>query len=93
MLGDFASEARTQTMGPVDGRMKVIDPLMSSGPSTRVQVLRWVDSEIWVRAPRRVLVGATVHLRTAAAIFVGEVRHCEPMDTEHEIRVLIKESF
>jgi hypothetical protein len=73
--------------------MKVIDPLLSSGPSTRIQVLRWVDSEICGRAPRRVLVGATVHLRTSAGIFLGEVRHCEPTDTEHEIRVLVKESF
>ncbi len=78
-------------MGPLDGRMKVIDPLQSTGPSTRVQVLRWVDSEIWIRSPRRVLVGATVHFRTAEAIFVGEVRHCEPTGTEHEILILIKE--
>jgi hypothetical protein len=62
MLSHSTSDARTQTLGPIDGRMKVIDPLLSIGPSTRIQVLRWVDSEIWVRAPRRVLVGATVQL-------------------------------
>jgi hypothetical protein len=93
MPSHSTSEMRTPTLGPIDGRMKVINPLLSSGPSTAIQVLRSVESEIWIRAPRRVLIGATVHLRTAAGIFLGKVRHCEPTDTEHEIHVLIKERF
>lgn len=71
--------------------MKVIDPLMSSGPSTRVQVVRWSDSEVCVRVPRQVLVGATVHLRTADKTIVGEVRYADLMNGESEIRILVKD--
>jgi hypothetical protein len=75
---------------PIDGRMKVINPLMSDGPSARVQFVKRVDTEVWVRAPRKVLVGATVHLRMGAEILVGEVQHCGPMDSEHEVDVVVK---
>lgn len=85
------TEPPIDAAGPIDGRMKVIDPLMSTGPSTKVQVLRWSDSELSVCVPRRVLVGATVHLRTAGKIIIGEVRRCEPNEGSHEISVLVKE--
>jgi len=80
-------------MTPGDARMKVIDPLLSTGPSRPVQVLRCADSEMWIRVPLRIFVGATVHLRSAQGIFVGEVRGCEATDTEHEIHVRINESL
>jgi hypothetical protein len=85
------SAPRFQATGPIDGRMKIIDPLMSSGPSTPVQVVRWSDSEVCVRVPRRVLVGATVYLRTADKTIVGEVRHGDLMNGENEIRILVKD--
>jgi hypothetical protein len=86
-------EPGVQPTGPIDGRMKVIDPLMSTGPSARVQVVRWTDSEVCVRVPRSVLVGAMVYLRTAKKTLVGEVRQCEPVDDENEIRVRVKEVY
>ena len=92
MLSHSNPEA-LEAPGAIDCRMKVIDPIMSTGPSARVQIVKWVDSEIWVRAQRTVLVGATVHLRMGTGIFVGEVRHCESRETEHEIHVLIKAGF
>jgi hypothetical protein len=92
MTSRFESEA-IQPVTPIDCRMKVIDPLMSTGPSARVRIVKWVDSEIWLRASRRVLVGASVHLRMGSEIFIGEVRSCQPADTEHEIHVLVKEGF
>jgi hypothetical protein len=75
---------------PIEGRMKVINPLMSAGPSARVQIVKRVDSEVWIRSPRKVLVGATVHLRMGTEILVGEVRHCGPMDSEHDVDVVVK---
>jgi hypothetical protein len=91
MLTQSNSERRIQATGPIDGRMKVIDPLLSSGPSTPVQVVRWSDSEVCVRVARRVLVGATVHLRTADKTIIGEVRHGDLTNGENEIRILVKD--
>jgi hypothetical protein len=91
MLTHSTSEARTQALGPIDGRMKIIDPLLTMGPSARVEVVNWSDSEVCVRLPRQVLVGAMVHLRTADNIFVGEVRHAHPLESGHEIHIRVKE--
>jgi PilZ domain len=90
MSTESNAELRAQT-GAIEGRMKVIDPLRSSGPSTRVQVVQRSDSEIGVRATQPVSIGSLIHLRTANRVLVGEVRDCTPADTGHEIRVLVKE--
>jgi hypothetical protein len=71
--------------------MKIIDPLLTMGPSARVEVVNWSDSEVCVRLPRQVFVGAMVHLRTADTIFVGEVRHCHPTESGHEIQIQVRE--
>jgi hypothetical protein len=71
--------------------MKIIDPLLTMGPSTRVEVVNWSDAEVCVRLPRQVFVGAMVHLRTADKIFVGEVRQAHPMEGGHEIHIQVKE--
>jgi hypothetical protein len=73
--------------------MKVIDPLLSTGPSARVEVVRWSDSEVCVRLPRQVFIGATIHLRTADRILVGEVRQCHAVELGHEIHIQVKEIY
>ena len=88
MLTHSNSGPRTESTGSIDGRMKVIDPLMSSGPSARVEVVQWSGSEVCVRLPRQVFVGATIHLRTADKIFVGEVRDCQAMESGPPFGVL-----
>jgi hypothetical protein len=69
--------------------MKVIDPLMSTGPSARVEVVDWSDSEVRVRLARQILIGAMVHLRAAGKILMGEVRHCHAMESGHEIHIRV----
>lgn len=80
-----------QATGPIDGRMKIIDPLACAGPSTRVSVLEWSDTELSIRVSGRIPTGALIHLRTANRIFVGEVRECTPLDGDQLIRVAVKE--
>ncbi len=77
----------------VEGRMKVIDPLMSTGPSVRVVVLQRSDSEIRFRGPRALIVGASVHLRISQLIFIGEVEESRSVGTEHEVRMRIREAL
>jgi hypothetical protein len=71
--------------------MKVINPLTSTGPSARVEVVNWSDSEVCVRLPRQVFVGALIHLRAADKIFMGEVRQCHAMESGHEIHIRVNE--
>jgi hypothetical protein len=85
------SDPPTQAAGSIEGRMKIIDPLTSTLPSARVEVVKWSDSEVCVRLPRQVFVGAMVHLRTADKIFVGEVRQCDTTESGHEINIQVKE--
>ena len=73
MPSPAAAFSETQ-MRPGAGLMKVIDPLQSTGPSTRVNVMRQSDMEVFVRVPRAVLVGATVHLTMPGRIVMGVVR-------------------
>lgn len=73
--------------------MKIIDPLLTMGPSARVEVVNWSDSEVCVRLPRQVFVGAMIHLRTANKIFVGEVRDCQVLESGHEIHIQVRELF
>lgn len=91
MSTESNAEPGAQATAPIDGRMKVIDPLRSGGPSTRVQVVQWSDSELRVRTPHRVSIGALVHLRTATRVLVGEVRDCTSADAGNEIRVQVRE--
>jgi hypothetical protein len=91
VLPDTNSDPLTSATGSIEGRMKIIDPLMSTGPSARVEVVQWSDSEVCVRLPRQVFVGATIHLRTADKIFVGEVRDCHLVQSGHEIHIRVNE--
>jgi hypothetical protein len=84
---------RDQFSEIVEGRMKVIDPLMSTGTSVRVAVLQRSGSEIRFRGPRALIVGASVHLRISQQIFIGEVEESRPIATEHEVRMRIKEAI
>lgn len=85
------TDLRAEATVPIDGRLKVIDPLRPRRPSVRVQVVEWSDSELCVRAPQGLPIGTLVHLRTADRVLVGEVRGCTPSHTENEIRVVVKE--
>jgi hypothetical protein len=91
VLTQSSSDPLIRSTGSIEGRMKIIDPLLTMGPAARVEVVNWSDSEVCVRLPRQVLVGTMVHLRTADKIFVGEVRHAHALESGHEIHIRVKE--
>lgn len=93
MLTHSNSDPPIFSTGSIEGRMKIIDPLLTMGPSARVEVVNWSDSEVCVRLPRQVFVGAMIHLRTANKIFVGEVRDCQVLESGHEIHIQVRELF
>ena len=78
---------------PFNALLKVIDPLVSTGPSTRVQVIRESNTDVSVRVPRPVFVGAAVHLTMRNRILMGEVRECVATDIDHEIRLAVREVY
>jgi len=93
MLTDANVESLSEAIGPIDARMKVIDPLISMGPSTPVRVIQWSESEVGIRVPGDVFVGAMIHLRMPDRMIFGEVRYCVPVREEFQIRVRVRDTF
>jgi hypothetical protein len=78
------SEPRTQTNLPA--RLKVVDPLTSSGPSISVRVLG-------LKVPHCIYTGALVQVHLMDRVFFAEVRYCISVETEFQIGVRVKEIF
>jgi hypothetical protein len=76
-----------------DARMKVINPLTSTGPSVRALVVNESASELIVRFPRAVFAGALVQVRTQGKIVFGEARRCTSKGSEYEIYIEKKELY
>ncbi len=76
-----------------DARMKVVDPLTSTGPSLRALVVYESASALIVRFPRVVFVGALVQVRTEGRIVFGKARGCTSNGSEYEINIEKREIY
>ena len=72
---------------PGPARLKVIDPLLTMGPSAAAEVLSASQSVLRIRVPRRVLAGSKVQIRTEQRILFGEVLSAAAMPAGFEIVV------
>ena len=71
-------------------RVKVLNPLTSTGPSMRAELLNSSDEGLQVRVPRSILVGSMVQVRTREGIAFGEVRSSAVSGEEFEIGVVVQ---
>jgi hypothetical protein len=85
------SEPRTQTNLPA--RLKVVDPLTSSGPSISVRVMDVSASGLGLKVPHCIYTGALVQVHLMDRVFFAEVRYCISAETEFQIGVRVKEIF
>jgi hypothetical protein len=76
-----------------DARMKVVNPLTSTGPSIGAWVVNESANTLLVRFPRVVFVGALVQVRTRGKIVFGEARSCTFKGSEYEIDIEKKEIY
>ena len=73
-------------------RVKILNPLTSTGPSMHAELLGSSDRGLQVRVPRCILVGSTVQVRTQKGIAFGEVRSSAQSGSDYEIGVLVQRS-
>ena len=90
-------ELKTLVLNPtasseVAARVKVLNPVTSSGPSMHAQIISFSDGGFQVRVPRRILVGSHVQVRTRDTVAFGEVRSMVPAGDEFDIGVQVQRS-
>ncbi len=71
-------------------RVKVLNPLTSTGPSMHAELLNFSEEGLQVRVPQSILIGSTVQVRTRDGIAFGEVRSSAPSGAEFEIGVVVE---
>jgi hypothetical protein len=74
-------------------RVKVINPLMSTGPASSARVRDRSAGGLKLLTSRPALVGALVQVLMPGKIVLGEVRYCSPAGAEFHLGVRIVESF
>lgn len=88
---DRRIEVRIATDGPA--RAKVLDPLISLGPSFQASVVDTSATGLKLRVPRSILPGSVVQIRFQRQIVLGEVKYCNPFGTEFHIGLRLKEDW
>lgn len=73
--------------------MKVIAPLMSTGPAVRARVVKDSANVLTVRLPHIVFAGALVQIRIQSRILFGEARRCIAKESEYEIEIEKQEIY
>jgi len=73
-------------------RVKVLDPIISLGPSAPARLMAIYGSGMHVRVPSSIFVGALVQVRSSAVSAFGRVRYCFPVGTEFQIGVKVQKA-
>jgi hypothetical protein len=91
-----ASEAFSSSPAPnlgglfeKEARVKVLDPLTSTGPSMNAELISSSKTDLRVRVPRCIYPGSSVQVRTSEEIAFGVVRSCVTAGAEYEILVAL----
>ena len=93
--GWSGQERRKQPREGVDipVRIKVINPLMSTGPASSARVRDRSAGGMKLLTSRPAMVGALIQVLMQGKIVMGEVRHCSSAGAEFHLGVRIVESF
>jgi hypothetical protein len=86
-------ERRSETRVRVDiaARMKSINPLTSTGPSTRVRIIEISYHGMKLRVHREMLPGGLVQIIVGDRILMGKVRHARPVGADFEVGIRLTE--
>jgi hypothetical protein len=82
----------TPAAAEVTARVKILNPLISSGPSMHGALLGFTNTGLQLRVPRCILLGSIVQVRTPGRVVFGEVRSSTPVGEQYEIEVLTQRS-
>jgi len=70
-------------------RVKVLNPLTSTGPSMHAELTSSSETDLHIRVPRCIFRGSSVQVRTNVGIVFGAVESCVPAGAEFEIGVAL----
>jgi hypothetical protein len=74
-------------------RVKVVDPIASTGPSAPARVLKIGPKFIELEVRGELLKGSTIHVRTKDLIAFCKVEHCEYMGPCFVAKLTLIETF
>jgi hypothetical protein len=88
-------ERRSEVRAAEDSaaRIKVLDPMVSLGPSFQGRVVDTSIKGLKVRVPRSILQGSIVQVRFQDRIVLGKVKYCLPVEGEFHIGVRLSEQW
>jgi hypothetical protein len=72
---------------PGAARVKILQPMITTGPSMHAEILGLYNGKIRVRVPRLIVVGSTVQVRSGQRVAFGSVRSSIPVGPDYEIEV------
>lgn len=87
---DRRKEPRVSENAPA--RVKMLHPLISTGPSIHARILNRSASGVKLQVPHSVLVGALVLIRLPDTVVFGKVRYCISAGTEFQVGVYLKDN-
>jgi hypothetical protein len=70
-------------------RVKVLNPLTSTGPSMHAELIGSSETDLHLRVPRCIFRGSSVQVRTHQGIVFGAVQSCVAAGSEFEIGVAL----
>ena len=72
---------------PAAARVKILQPMITTGPSMHAEILSFDEHTIRVRVHRLIVVGYTVQVRSGQRVAFGSVRSAVPVGSDYEIDV------
>jgi hypothetical protein len=76
-----------QSDTPIAARVKVLDPLMTMGPSSPAFVLKTWDTGLRIKLRTAILRGSLVQVRVEGKLAFGRVQLCLPAGQEFEVSI------
>jgi hypothetical protein len=77
----------------ISARVKVVNPLLTMGPSSPAHVLRTWDTGLRLKVHCAIFRGSLIQVRTNDKIVLARVQLCLPSGTEFEISAEIVETL
>lgn len=87
-LQGFAVDPTLQM--PAAARVKILHPMITTGPSMHAEILAFSESWMQVRVPNLIVVGATVQIRSGHRVAFGSVRSSVSTGPDYEIEVAVE---
>jgi hypothetical protein len=84
-----SSAADLRGVAEMWARVKVLNPLTSTGPSMHAELISSSETDVHLRVPRCIFRGSSVQVRTHQGIVFGAVQSCVAAGSEFEIGVAL----